>query len=81
MSTNSNEKDTGSIYEKFKENTQKIFNEDSFKEGLDKGYQMLNKRQISKKSKRSFDNKVNNNDFNILFIHTSAFFKQILGRN
>lgn len=30
-----------SIYEKFKQNTQKIFNEESFKEGLDKGYQML----------------------------------------
>ena len=58
MSSQASDKESGSIYEKFKENTQKIFNEDSFKEGLDKGYQMLNKRQISKKSRRNMRNKV-----------------------
>lgn len=42
-------KDSSSIYEKFKENTQKIFNEESFKEGLDKGHLMLKSRQVPKK--------------------------------
>ncbi len=58
MSTQGKESEGGSIYEKFKQNTQKIFNEDSFKEGLDKGYQMLHERQISKNSNRRHDNKV-----------------------
>mmetsp|Transcript_14489 Transcript_14489/g.12757 ORF Transcript_14489/g.12757 Transcript_14489/m.12757 type:complete len:134 (+) Transcript_14489:3-404(+) len=52
MSSQVSDKESVSIYEKFKKNTQKIFNEDSFKEGLDKGYQMLNNREISKNSKK-----------------------------
>lgn len=39
-----------SIYEKFKENTQKIFNDQSFKESLDKGHQMLRGKHHSKNS-------------------------------
>lgn len=58
MSSQAKESEGGSIYEKFKQNTQKIFNEDSFKEGLDKGYQMLNERQISKNSNRKIESKV-----------------------
>lgn len=46
MSANQGE----SIYEKFKENTQKIFNDQSFKEGLDKGHQMLKGKHHSKNS-------------------------------
>lgn len=46
-----------SIYEKFKQNTQKIFNEESFKEGLDKGYQMLEGKQGSHNLKSRESNK------------------------
>jgi len=46
-----------SIYAKFKQNTQKIFNDESFKDGLDKGYQMLEGRQPSKHSSGRDSNK------------------------
>ena len=46
-----------SIYEKFKENQQKIFKDESFKEGLDKGYQMLEERQASKNTNRTHGSK------------------------
>ena len=58
MNSQPNDNENGSIYEKFKKNTQKIFNEDSFKEGLDKGYQMLHNRELSKKGMRRNENKV-----------------------
>lgn len=59
MNASNGDPDAGSIYEKFKENTQKIFNEESFKEGLDKGYQMLKSREKSKHGNHRRDNKVN----------------------
>jgi hypothetical protein len=46
-----------SIYVKFKENQQKIFKDESFKEGLDKGYQMLEERQASKNTNRNHGSK------------------------
>lgn len=49
----SGSENASSIYEKFKQNTIKIFNDDSFKEGLDKGYQMLeNKQSASRESNK-----------------------------
>ena len=58
MSAGNGDPEAGSIYEKFKENTQKIFNQDTFKEGLDKGYRMLESRQKSKNSTYRRENKV-----------------------
>jgi hypothetical protein len=52
MSAGNVDYDAGSIYEKFKENTQKIFNEESFKQGLDKGYKMLKSSEKSKNANR-----------------------------
>jgi hypothetical protein len=52
MSAGNIDYDAGSIYEKFKENTQKIFNEESFKQGLDKGYKMLKSSENSKNTNR-----------------------------
>jgi hypothetical protein len=52
MSAGNVDYDAGSIYEKFKENTQKIFNEESFKQGLDKGYKMLKSSEKCKNANR-----------------------------
>lgn len=60
-----------SIYEKFKENQQRIFKDESFKEGLDKGYQMLEERQASKKTNR------NNGSKGQVGILSSLFFIQL----
>lgn len=50
-------KNVSSIYEKFKQNTRKMFNDESFKETTSRGHQVLESRISSMNTKKKDSNK------------------------